>query len=302
VERDTRAARILQEFAVGIPDIEINVLNNSFVDAIPEILEFVKSEPDTFAFYFIDPKGWTGFDMSSIRQLLEGRRSEVLINFMSYHINRFIRVPEYAGQFADLYGRPDFLEAIEYSFSECDFEEAMVRVYCEELKKSGFFEYVGLAYVIHRDMDCKHFHLVYGTRNIRGLEEFRKAEKVAMGVMEEARITAQQKGPLHSGQGELFCFEEIQGRWEYYEHLREQQLKNSRLDLLRRLKEKERSPFDEFWAYSLQYPLVWRSDIFGWIEEWRKAGNLRIDGLNPNERVPKYGKNHMLVWLEPTKA
>ncbi|MBX7259081.1 MAG: three-Cys-motif partner protein TcmP [Candidatus Hydrogenedentes bacterium] len=298
VEKDQTAASRLRSFAESVPDVEIRIVNNTFQASIPEILEFVKADPDTFAFYFIDPKGWTGFDMSTIKPLFANTRSEVLVNFMSYHINRFIRVPDYADSFIGLYGCHDFLSRIDEQSSGRDSIEAMVQVYCDNLRKSGAFEFVSSAYVIHRDMDCKHYHLIYGTRNIRGLEEFRKAERNAMEVMEHARNQVRQRRALESGQGELFGSEEIQERWPYYEELRETQLKATRSALFAKLKEDKRVSFDEFWKFSLHFPLVWHSDVSNWIKEWRKSDGLQIVGLASGERTPKFGKNHSLVLLK----
>lgn len=54
---------------------------------------------------FIDPTGWTGYPLQKITPLLK-LRGEVLINFMSDHINRFIDDPRpnIAQQFDDLFG------------------------------------------------------------------------------------------------------------------------------------------------------------------------------------------------------
>jgi len=47
--------------------------------------------------------------------------------------------------------------------------------------------------VLHPEKDTAHFHLIYATRDLKGVEVFKEAEKAAMKVMEEARAEAQQR-------------------------------------------------------------------------------------------------------------
>lgn len=64
----------------------IETRQGRFQDFIPDTLRFIGR---AFPLIFIDPTGWTGYPFEVIRPLLKRRPSEVLINFMFDHINRF---------------------------------------------------------------------------------------------------------------------------------------------------------------------------------------------------------------------
>src|SRR6185436_16747364 len=93
LEKDPEAFGHLEEFARGIPraDAEIEVLNGEFEDSVDKILRFIQRDARTFPFIFIDPTGWTGFRLKIIAPLLRLDPGEVLINFMTSHIRRFLK-------------------------------------------------------------------------------------------------------------------------------------------------------------------------------------------------------------------
>ena len=62
-------------------------LEGTFEENISRILCEVGS---TFAFFFVDPTGWTGFAMDNLRPILQRAKGEVMINFMYDFINRFL--------------------------------------------------------------------------------------------------------------------------------------------------------------------------------------------------------------------
>src|SRR6185437_10182394 len=64
----------------------IATFEGRFEDAVGDILQFIRH---AFALVFIDPTGWTGYPYHTIAPVLRHRPSEVLINFMYDHINRF---------------------------------------------------------------------------------------------------------------------------------------------------------------------------------------------------------------------
>jgi three-Cys-motif partner protein len=106
VEIDDEAFFRLQEYVNKINDIQIKLIHGSFEDTIPEIVQFAKADNNMFTFTFIDPTGWKGFRMNNIRPLLKLPSSEVLINFMTDFIIRFIddKRQEIKDTFIDLFG------------------------------------------------------------------------------------------------------------------------------------------------------------------------------------------------------
>lgn len=95
LEKDPAAYDRLKQFADQIHDAEIETRNDELEASINAILAFVKrGGRETFPFIFIDPTGWTGFALRRIAPLLKLDPGEVLINFITGHIKRFINSPQ----------------------------------------------------------------------------------------------------------------------------------------------------------------------------------------------------------------
>jgi three-Cys-motif partner protein len=97
----------LREFGKQVQDAEIETKKGKLEDNIEAICQFVKKGGRwTFPFIFIDPTGWTGFAMDLIAPLLQLKPGEVLINFMTDYIRRFIDYPgqQTQKQFTSLFG------------------------------------------------------------------------------------------------------------------------------------------------------------------------------------------------------
>src|SRR3546814_586225 len=86
IERDPEKFKELELAVSKTAKIPVTPLNGSFEELIPEIVRQIGA---SFSFVFIDPTGWTGFDLLKIKPLIE-LRGEVLIKFMFDHINRFL--------------------------------------------------------------------------------------------------------------------------------------------------------------------------------------------------------------------
>jgi three-Cys-motif partner protein len=67
VESNARKFKKLKAFADAQSDIEIKCIPGGFEDVIADVIQFVRRDPNTFAFTFIDPTGWTGFAMKKIQ-------------------------------------------------------------------------------------------------------------------------------------------------------------------------------------------------------------------------------------------
>ena len=115
IEKNKTAYQHLHSFGQATTDAEVRTENCDFEEAIPEIVRFIKAGGrGGFPFIFIDPKGWTGFSMDEIRPVLELAPGEVLINFMTQHIRRFINSPqeELRESFERLFGSGDIRDEI----------------------------------------------------------------------------------------------------------------------------------------------------------------------------------------------
>ena len=297
LEENRSAYAKLKEFADQVSDAEIVTRNSKLEDAIQDILAFVRrGGPRSFPFIFIDPTGWTGFAMRIIAPLLRLKPGEVLINFMTGHIRRFIESPqdETRESFEDLYGSGDFKAKLQ-GLSKQDREDASVKEYMANVKKTGGFEYACSAIVLQPEIDKTHFHLIYATRDPKGVEVFKEAEKKAMEVMEKARAKAQQrKREKKTRTKELFPSDVLYGSTRYGT-LRESYLAQAKEQVLQLVKSNPRVLYDQAWILALMGPLVWESDLKEWIAAWVKDGRLRIDGMQPKQRVPRRAEENFLV-------
>ena len=237
--------------------------------------------------------------MQNIAPLLKLDPGEVLINFITGHIKRFIESPqdETRESFTRLFGSPGFKSRIE-GLARQDREDALVSEYSESVKRTGRFKYVSHAIVLHPEKDRTHFDLIYATRHEKGIEAFKDAEKKAMTDMEHVREEAQRRSrESKSGQSEFSFADEPSRGSAYYESLRSRYLARSRDSVRQQLSTKQRVPYDDAWILALAQPLTWESDLKEWIDEWMKEGSLRIEGMTEKQRVPHREKGNMLVWL-----
>ena len=303
LEKTRSAFTKLQRFTDKIADVKIELHNAKLEDAVPLILEFVKEGGSrSFPFIFIDPTGWTGFEMSTIAPLLKIEPGEVLINFMTGHIRRFIEYPEEVNQqsFVRFFGSEDFREKVK-GLAQQEREDAAVEEYIRNVKSTGKFPYVCSAIVLHPEIDRTAFHLIYATRNLAGVEVFKDAEKRAMALMEKARAEAKQrKREEKTGQTELYGGEVLHDA-THYTSLRVHYLAKSKQAVLDLIGVQTKIPYDQACALTLSFPLSWESDLKEWIRYWVQEGLLTISGLKARQQVPQRGEGIVLILRASTE-
>jgi three-Cys-motif partner protein len=300
LERDAAAYARLKEFADRVDDVKIETRNSELLEAIPDVLDFVRrGGEESFPFFFIDPTGWTGFEMSQIAKILQQRPGEVLINFMTDYIRRFIDHPQQQTreQFAALFGSGDVKDRIQALTDSQEREDALFMNYAENVKKTGNFAYTCAAIILYPDIDRRFFHLIYATRNRKGVEKFKEVEQKAMGLQEQTRAEAKQRKRVKKSQGQMELFKaEHMPHSDPISDLRTRYLEQARQLVLARLQAGTPVPYEEVWDLALSLPLVWDCDLKCWVSDWRADGSLHIEGMKPREKVPKIEANHRLEW------
>jgi three-Cys-motif partner protein len=298
LEKNRAAYANLKEYADSVTDAKIETRNATLEESISDITDFVRrGGAKAFPFVFIDPTGWTGFGMETITPLLRLNPAEVLINFMTGHIRRFLDSPQEETQdsFKRLFGSGSFREKIE-GMAQQDREDAAVQEYTQNAKKVGDFKFGCSAIVLHPEKDRTHFNLIYLTRRLEGVEVFKEAEKKAMEVQETARADAhQRKRVARTGQLDLLGSKVLHDS-THYESLRDRYLAKSRGLILSALQSKHRLLYDDAWTLALSEPMVWESDLKQWIEVWQEEGCLELAGMQPRQRVPHRGEANYLIW------
>ena len=300
LEKEPAAFAKLNAFVSQVQDVETKTKNDKLEGSIPDILNFVREGGHgTFPFIFIDPTGWTGFAMDLIAPLLKLRPGEVLINFMTDYIRRFIDHPDKVTQkrFTDLFGTGDFKNQFQGLQDHQDREEALLRAYTTNVKKTGDYSHCCAATILYPEVDRSYFHLIYATRDRKGVEVFKEVERQAMKVMELTRAEAKERTRVKkSNQPGLFPPDEMPHS-RPIDDLRLRNLEHAERSILESLKTHTRVPYEDAWDMALAFPLVWESDVKAWIAGWTKAGTVKIEGLKAGQRVPRLKANIALVWV-----
>ncbi len=267
-------------------DVKVEAKNWDFRGHTAEIIKFVMNPP-SFGFIFIDPTGWTPAEIGGLGPLLRIKPGEVLINFMSTFIVRFLN--DDATNMEEILG-PDYRDIRVLGHEER--EDEAVRRYCELLKRQGDFPYVCALPVMKRDQDAIHFYLIYGTRNAEGVRVFKDVEKRTAKETEVVRATLQQSKRANL---DLFDPEVLYKREERYRRLSDRSKGNARNALDSLISERGRVRYDDCWAETLQFPTVYESDLREWLKFKESSGLIRIDGRKRSNEELKRKSGHIIV-------
>jgi len=300
LEKNPEAFKRLEDFALGVTDAEVVALNSKLEDSVSDIGDFLRAGGSkSFPFIFIDPTGWTGFAMDVIEPLLRFDPGEVLINFMSGDIPRFVTSPQQqtAQSFMRLFGSKEFKTVVE-GLSERDREDALVEEYRRIVAFRGNFKFTCSAIVLHPKSNRTRFHLVYATRHPTGVKVFKDTEKIAMREMEQVRGDARQRKREEATGSVLFA--DLYHDPSYYDALRQRYTQRANDAVLALLLQSRRVSYDETWELAMSFPLTWESDLREWIGGWVKDKHLKLSGMLPGQRVLQYGKGNVLLWTSPS--
>jgi three-Cys-motif partner protein len=183
----------------------VHTFHGRFEDAVDTAMKIVG---DSFALTFIDPTGWTGYEFEKIAPIMAHKPGEILLNFMSSFINRFVQWddPKNVATFNGIFGSGWGVRLN----AALPRDQQIQGLFSEQFQRSGKFSHV-LFTPIEKLSDQTHFCLVYGTRNASGLEAYRDVEYVAMKEHGLRRDQARQlKSENKSGQKNLFSAAELQ--------------------------------------------------------------------------------------------
>ena len=288
LERDPDAYAQLEAFSKQQADVDIVTLNRDFEAAVPDLVQIIRShQPGFFPFILIDPTGWSGFSMETIAPLLRIRPCEVLINFMTSFIMRFIEDERQSIEtsFRRLFGDDSYKQRVEGNEGRAR-EDAMVTAYADRIAAVGGFSFVSSTVVLHPTKDRTHFHLVYATRNLKGLEVFKSAERAALKLTETIRADAKRREREQStGQPELFGGADLPEK-AHLDFLRDHYESAAVVEMMRLLSPAQEAQYDHVYASTMRFPIVQEAFIKKWLTE--RAEVLAADG----SKTPKIGKKH----------
>lgn len=293
LERDCTAFKALEDYSKRQKDVRITALNAEFEEAIPQVIRAIEAKKsDHFPFVLIDPKGWKGFAMDVIAPLIRQKPCEILINFMTGHIIRFIEDERdgVKASFQKLFGDDSYMRKIE-GLSGHEREDATVEAYAERIKEVGGYSYVSTALVLQPTRDRTHFHLIYATRDLRGLEVFKKAERQALDLSKTLRSDAKMRSRIKdTGQAELFDGAALPDVG-YLESLQKHYEDKAEKALGAFVAGRKSCAYDELYAIALSFPTVQESPF---LRDWiKRKGSVPTLG---NRRVPKIKINDQVVF------
>jgi three-Cys-motif partner protein len=209
-ENKKRHNRLTGYLQNNCPDgIEWHALHGDYSGKQDEILRLCGDK--SFAFFFIDPKGWLDVGIPKLTKLLRRPKSEFLITFMYDFLNRAIGMADFQTQVAQMLGN---LNEQDYQDMDClsaqERADWVVRKYREQLKIAMGSEGKSLprtfhADVLHKDKNRVLYHLVYLTRHHKGIVKFAEASERVDFLQKVMRV---QKKLNASQQKELFSAED----------------------------------------------------------------------------------------------
>jgi three-Cys-motif partner protein len=277
VEKDKAAYDRLCQETGKFPRINVTTFNGHFEDVVDQIVATLNRE--TFLFAFLDPIGWKGIALRRITPLIRHKPSEVLVNVMT---NALVRhgtsgiVQESVDQlFGDKEWREEFAEAEARLGSR---DAAIVELYLKRLKRAGDFKYVGSTRIRFTDKDRTYFHLAYGTRHPAGMEVFRSSERQCVEVQEDIVLeNYREKREIEYGTTDMFLGQDgtTLGAFNHYRSAGHAQAKAAFEEWLsagipRRA--------DQLRAELMEFPLVDRRLVNGWVKDANQAGRIITSG------------------------
>lgn len=233
VERDPVAFSRLQHYLTtsSPSNVKTEAIHGDFCETVPTILERCAGE--SFAFFFIDPKGWSAIQPNILQDLLKRPRSEFLINFMYNFVNRTVSMAGLQEKISGLFDGAGDLSLLPDDPYER--ERHILQLYRSAVvSRSHAAKYRALSgYVTILDptIDRTKYHLIYVTRHPLGLIEFMTQSEKMAGIQTTVRAAAKiNKKNKNSGMDDLFGIDADQTGGD--RNLNIEQLENYWLELI----------------------------------------------------------------------
>jgi hypothetical protein len=281
IEADRSRFVALEQATRDVARLETKALCGDFETLIPDIQQFVGTG---FSLIFIDPTGWDGFAMARIAPLLNNARGEVIVNFMYDHINRFLNDtrPEIEASFHRLFGTDQWT----FVRSAAD-REQIVEYYGAQLQQHGAYPFVTCTPILKPLADRPYFYLLYCTRNIRGLIEFRATEQRSLPARQQARDAGKQRHRIaRTGQEELYDASDL-GTLSALGDERKKQLTKARERFAAETTPGKQLTYEHLLGKLLVQPFVSEKDVKQLIADAIRRGDLVIDGLTGKQTAPR---------------
>jgi hypothetical protein len=265
-----------------------------FLEVVPSILEEIP--PGAFAFFLIDPKGWS-VPLKTLAPLLARANSEVIFNFMFDFINRAasINEPKVVAGLDELIPFGNWRVALAErerngGLSPEMRKEILVNAFSDSLRQIGNYEYVAETAVLRPTKDRPLYSLLYCTRSKAGIEVFRQRQIAAL--QEQSRTRAAVKighAETTSGQSEIFQSLHEMGPDELVRYLRSEREAATRRILELTPTQPNSIRYDQLWPRILARSVVTKVDVNKIVARLRAENGLLIPDWEKRKQVPQDG-------------
>jgi len=240
-----------------------------------------------FALFFVDPTGWTGYGLSKIAPIVCRPKSEVLINFMFDHINRFLKpnIDEaVARSFDELFGNNSWRGQISEGPGR---EYSIVDYYKRSLTKTGGYQFCANTRILKPTQDRTYFHLIYATHHPKGLRTFKEVDaKMQPEQLQVRKEAIYEKDVSRTKQGSLFGSQMVDTESTYI-FQRKRRLEELDALLKEMLHQRESFLFEDFLLRALEIEMVYEKDAKDLIARAKKDRQLHIANWRKDQRRPK---------------
>ncbi len=157
-------------------NVDVRLFNEPFEDVAEHIISSTRGRlAPTFA--FIDPFGWSGVPMNTVRELLKARKCEILFNFMYESVNRFVADtrPGIHRSFSELFGSEEDAHRRAATLRGDNRKTFLHDLYLKQLRTVCRFDFVRSFEMIDQRRNRTAYFLMYGTRHHRGLQVMKDA-------------------------------------------------------------------------------------------------------------------------------
>jgi len=298
IESNSAAFQELESSRANFSDLNISTWHGDFQTLIPRIVQEVSR---AFSLVFIDPTGWTGFPLNDLKPLLK-LRGEFIINFMFDHISRFLEHPrpEISETFDPVFGSNDWRSDLSSRIaSGSSREDAILATYVDHVRTLGNVPYVTSTRIKKPLVDRSYFHLVYGTKNWKGIYEFREVERRAADEQEQVRNAARYKADLaRTGQESLWGQLQPPGAPKSFEEEKKQNIVRATEVLTSLLQSQQQVPYEHALARTMEVPLIWKADFRAILTNLHTRKLVRTIDQTGEDVSPKAGNQHRLIWSD----
>ncbi len=156
-------------------NVKVSVLSQKFDVTATAIIEYLRDQKKRLAptFAFVDPFGYSGLPMDLLAELLDYPHTEVFVNFMVGHVQRFIERDGQENAMRGLFGI-DVREVLDGYDGQGDRVEHLRAVYERQLQQLAKFDYVQSFAMINSTGNIG-YYLLHGTKNRTGVKVMKDA-------------------------------------------------------------------------------------------------------------------------------